>query len=66
MWRTIGEKKFISAPLRKLSPTYWQAIIPSESIDGDFEYYITTGGSKPHVFPVSAPSLNQAVVLLKK
>lgn len=64
-WRSIGDRKFSSAPLHKLAGTYWQAVIPSGSINGDFEYYISTGGSEPRVFPATAPSLNQAVVLMK-
>jgi len=65
-WRIIGDRKFISAPLEQLSGSYWKAVIPSESIKGDFEYYISTGGNTAHVFPPTAPSLNQAVVIMGK
>ena len=65
-WRMIGERKFSSAPLETISGSYWRAVIPSAGIRGDFEYYISAGGSGAHVFPVTAPSLNQAVVLTRK
>lgn len=62
-WRPLGRNKYRQAALKKVSETYWTATIPSQSITGDFEYYIRIEDNKEHYFPASAPSINQTVAL---
>ncbi len=64
-WRPIGSGKYESSGLKKLSQTYWEATIPSEKITDDFEYYIQGDKNGDFIFPVTAPEINQAVVLLR-
>ena len=63
-WRPLGMKKYNQSDLKKISSTYWEATIPSENIADDFEYYIEIKGKENHIFPASAPGINQAVTLL--
>ena len=64
-WRTIGNKRYEQSDLKRISETYWIATIPSESITDDFEYYINVEDKKQHLFPATAPRLNQAVTILR-
>jgi hypothetical protein len=65
-WRTLGNKKYEQIDLKKISATYWLAIIPSASISDDFEYYIMVNDNKEYIFPASSPVINHAVVLIDK
>jgi hypothetical protein len=64
-WRLFGNKEYQQAGLKKISETYWMATIPSESITGDFEYYIRINDGKEYLFPASAPVVDQAVVQIR-
>ena len=64
-WRPLGKNKFEQSDLKKTSGTSWEATIPSKSITDDFEFYIRIDGGKLFLFPVTAPTINQAVTLLK-
>lgn len=64
-WRKLGDKDFMQADLNKISETWWMATIPSKSISGDFEYYITIDDGKEYLFPVSAPIVNLRLYKLK-
>jgi len=64
-WRPLGQKKYNQADLVKTSDTYWEAIIPADSIMDYFEYYILIEDEKQYLFPASAPQINHAVTLLK-
>jgi len=65
-WRPLGQKKYNQADLEKTSDTYWEAIIPADSIMDDFEYYLLIiEDEKQYLFPASARQINYAVTLLK-
>jgi hypothetical protein len=64
-WRPLGSKKYEQSDLKRISETYWEATIPSGKITDDFEYYIQAGKNGEFFYPVTAPGLNHAVVLLK-
>ena len=64
-WRPLGSKKYEQSDLKRISETYWEAIIPSGKITDDFEYYIQAGKNGEFLYPVTAPGLSHAVVLLK-
>jgi hypothetical protein len=64
-WRSLGEKNFTRADLKKVSGVYWMATIPSGSIHDDFECYIRIDDNIEYYYPASAPKTNHAVVLLK-
>jgi hypothetical protein len=63
-WRSLGEKNFSRADLKKISATHWIATIPSEKIPDDFEYYIKIQDNKDYIYPITSPQSNQTVVLL--
>jgi hypothetical protein len=65
-WRLLGEKKFRKTDLKRLSDTWWIATLPGAAISDDFEYYITVKDGKEHLFPSSAPEVNQSVVIIRK
>ncbi len=65
-WRTIGEKEYRQADLKKITDTWLQAEIPASEINGDFEYHISLSSGMEYVFPVTAPDIDQAVVVLRK
>ena len=64
-WRPLGKNKYEQSDLKRISDTYWEATIPSKSITDDFEYYLRIDEKKHFIFPVTAPTINQAVTLLK-
>ncbi len=64
-WRLLGEKEFKQSALNKISDTWWTGIIPSDVISDDFEYFIRIKDKKEYVFPVSAPAINQSVVIFR-
>jgi hypothetical protein len=64
-YRMLGEKKYKTLALQNVGRCVYQVNIPTNSISGDFEYYIEvenkTGGTM--YFPATAPTINQTVVI---
>lgn len=66
-WRPLGPGPFAPVPANHVARGVYQARLPGKLIAGrDFEYFVEAvlpGGSKV-VYPATAPSLNESVVLL--
>jgi hypothetical protein len=58
-WRPMGRGAFRAAPLRHVARGVYRVDVPAKE---DFEYYVTDGSS---VWPATAPSLNQTVLVLR-
>jgi len=64
-WRPLGSSRFESLPLRHVARGVHAVELKGEQIDGDFEYYIQmTDNDHSLRFPVTAPGLNQTVVIM--
>jgi hypothetical protein len=65
-WRQLGATEYSSAGLKSTAATWYQADIPASEIKGDFEYHIVVEDGKKYIYPVTAPEIDQAVVILRK
>jgi hypothetical protein len=64
-WRTLGAESFRSAALTHRARGVYEVELPPDEIDGDLEYYLeVTADDQQLRFPVTAPALNQTVVLI--
>jgi hypothetical protein len=64
-WRELGKGKFQAVPLRKIARGVYSVIVPA--VDKDIEYYIQArAGGQDVVYPVTAPALNQTVVIIPR
>jgi len=66
-WRTLGEGNYGSIPLDHVARGVYSVTIPAEQINGrDLEYYaeVKTTEAGPLYFPVTAPKMNQTVVVM--
>jgi len=63
-WRALGAGKFTAVGMEHAARRTYRVSLPA--LTGDLEYYIeaTTGG-RTVFFPVTAPALNQTVVVMK-
>lgn len=63
-WRTLGAGKFAAVEMEHTARSTYRVSFPA--LPGDIEYYIEakTGG-RGVFFPVTAPALNQTVVVMK-
>jgi hypothetical protein len=65
-WRKLGEKQFKKIPLTNVNRGVYKIFISIEELqNNDFEYYIeaVSASSGRSVFPVTAPEINQTVVI---
>ena len=67
-WRPLGKGEFSTIPLEHVARGVYTAKIPADRIaGGDFEYYVqaSVGGNTVR-FPVTAPAMNQTVVVMPR
>ena len=63
-WRTLGVGKFAAAAMEHTARNTYRVSLPA--LTGDIEYYIEAqAGGRDVFFPVTAPALNQTVVVMK-
>lgn len=63
-WRPLGTGDFSTTPLVHVVRGVYKVALPAEAVRADFEYYVrATVADKPLVFPPTAPSLAQSVVV---
>lgn len=63
-YRSLGKGSFTDIPLTHVARSVYTVTIPAQT--DDFEYYIEVQTSAQKIFfPVTAPNLNQTVVVLK-
>ena len=64
-WRELGKGRFEAVPLEKIARGVYSVSVSGG--DKDIEYYIRAlAGEREAVFPVTAPALNQTVVVIPK
>jgi hypothetical protein len=63
-WRKLGKRRFEKLPLKLVARGVYSVQLPA-GVNDDFEYYIQAEPErgKPVYFPVTAPKLNQTVVV---
>ena len=62
-WREMGKGKYQVVPLQKVARSVYSVTLPA--LSADIEYYIKARtGEQDIVFPVTAPALNQTIVLI--
>jgi len=67
-WRPLGQGEFSAIPLEPVARSVYTGTIPAGQIGGnDFEYYAeaSVGGDAVR-FPVTAPAMNQTVVVTRR
>ncbi len=65
VWRTLGKGPFNIVDLSHLARNVFEARIPADRIEGDFEYYIQiAAGDELIPYPATAKHVNLSVVLL--
>lgn len=63
-WKPLGRNNFNQTDLQNVNRSVWMAEIASQSITGDFEYYIEVKSSAGSIrFPSTHPVNNQTVVV---
>jgi hypothetical protein len=64
-YRTLGKKTYQTVALQSVGRKVYQVNIPANQLTDDFEYYIevTKPASETLRFPVTAPGMNQTVVI---
>jgi hypothetical protein len=67
LWRPMGMGDYRKVPLEHVARGVYRVTLPGETLADDFEYYIeaATTSAEPLRFPVTAPQMNQTVVVLK-
>jgi hypothetical protein len=65
-WRPLGKGEFAQVPLAHVARSVYSVRLPASQIAGrDIEYYVqVSAGGNAARFPVTAPAINQAVVVL--
>ena len=65
-WRPLGAGPFAELPLRHVARAVYEITLPPEAVQADFEYYVqaTLEKAAGPRFPVTAPTLNQTVVVV--
>ena len=63
-WRPLREGSYARVRLEHVARGVYRVTLPPEAMRADFEYFIEVGpgGDSPR-FPVTAPALNQTVVV---
>jgi hypothetical protein len=64
-WRPLGPGKFKSTPLVHVARGVYTVTLPAEATKDDLEYYVQSAAvdGEPLRFPVTAPEMNQTVVV---
>jgi hypothetical protein len=63
-WRPLGIGEYAKVPLTHVARGTYAVALPADAVKADFEYYVqATVGGKALVFPPTAPTLNQTVVV---
>ena len=65
-WKPLAGKNYQNQELVHVSAGIYTVTLAPESIPEDFEYYVEvkSKGNETFVFPATAPSMNQAVVIM--
>jgi len=64
-WRPLGGGEFSRKPLTQVARSTYVVTLPTQAVKEDFDYYISaTVGSDTLVFPSTAPTLGQTVVVM--
>lgn len=65
-WRALGLGQFARVPLEHVARGVYTATLPPEATKADLEYYVrvVADGERVLVFPQTAPTLNQTVVVV--
>jgi hypothetical protein len=66
-WKILGDRQFSKIPLTHVNRGVYKIILPAEELkNNDFEYYIeaVSASSEKALFPATAPSLNQTIVVM--
>jgi hypothetical protein len=65
-WRPLGQGEFETLPLERVARSIYSARLSAARIAGrDIEYYVQASlGTDTMRFPVTAPGLNQTVVMM--
>ena len=65
-WKKLGPGDYSEMPLKKMNRNVFEVSIPALEITDDFEYCIeVSAGKELVIFPVTSPSINRTVVLMK-
>jgi hypothetical protein len=63
-WRPLGAGEFIRMPLVHVARGVYTVTLPADTLKSDIEYYVqATVGGKSIVFPPTAPTIGQTVVV---
>jgi len=63
-WRLLGTGEYAKVPLTHVARGTYSVALPAEAVKDDFEYYVqATAGGKSVVFPPTAPTMSQSVVV---
>ena len=63
-WRALGAGKFAVVPMEHTARSTYRVSLPA--LSGDIEYFVEAKtGDRSVFFPVTAPALNQTVVVMK-
>lgn len=63
-WRPLGAERFQTLPLTHVARGVYSVRLPAAAAAADFEYYVqATASDRSLVFPVTAPAINQTVVV---
>jgi len=65
-WKKLGPHEYSEISLKNMDRNVFEVTIPASEITEDFEYCIeVTAGKELVTFPVTSPSINRTVVLMK-
>jgi len=66
-WRPLGQDKFASMPLQHVARSVYSVRVPAGRIGrDDIEYYVQASvGAETVRFPVTAPAMNQTIVIVR-
>lgn len=66
-WKNLGTFEYKEIGLKKMDRNVFEVTIPSSEITIDFEYFVeVSAGKELVIFPVTSPSINRTVVLMKE
>jgi hypothetical protein len=67
-WRPLGKGTFEKLPLEHVARSVYTVRLPTSQIgENDIEYYVQASvGASTIRFPVTAPVMNQTVVVVRK
>ena len=66
-WRELGGKSFRKVPLKHIARGVYSITLDTKAIGAnDFEYYITAQANPELHYPVTAPKMNNTVIVVGK